>query len=94
MLNVDFQSKYGLKEAEQSFNLILLSGVYDLRPLISTDINDALRLNAHSASLYSPLLFENMKIPDAAKENIQVLIAYGEHDSPAFKEQSDLFSNV
>ncbi len=92
MLNVDFKNKYELSEDEQNFNLILISGVYDLRPLIQTEINDALKLNTNTAAIYSPLLFNSLKIPFIKK--MKVLMAYGEHESPAFKDQTDSFASV
>jgi hypothetical protein len=91
MLNVDFKKNYGLSEEEQQFNLILISGIYDLRPLVETDINGALKLDMNSATLYSPMLFNS---PLISREKMKVLIAYGEHESSAFKEQSNLFASV
>ncbi|MNO99584.1 alpha/beta hydrolase fold protein [compost metagenome] len=60
---------------------ILVSGVYDLRPLVDTYINAPLFLNESSASAISPLLNE-------AVTPFPVTVCYGEYETQAFKDQS------
>ncbi|MDC1351877.1 alpha/beta hydrolase fold domain-containing protein [Oceanospirillaceae bacterium] len=60
---------------------ILLSGVYDLRPLINTSINEALGLTLQDATDLSPGLYSNQDLPPC-------LIAYGSHETQEFKRQS------
>jgi arylformamidase len=66
--------------------VVLLSGVYDLRPLVLTTINDALRLDDGSASALSPAL-----LPVAAEvvaDGTAVLIAVGDDETDAFRAQA------
>lgn len=60
---------------------VLISGVYDLRPLVNTYINAPLLLNESSASAISPLL-------NKAATPFPVTVCYGEHETQAFKDQS------
>ena len=63
--------------------VILLSGVYDLRPLVSTYINDAVRLTAGTALELSPLhLIRDRRI------SIPAIVAWGEHETATFKLES------
>lgn len=62
--------------------LVLLSGVYDLRPLVATPTNDALGLDEARAAALSPLL---LPVPDRVPP---VLCATGGHEPPEFIRQS------
>jgi arylformamidase len=69
--------------------LVLLSGVYDVRPLVDTYINDAVGMDAEVAARNSPLLHlpvEGVQLP--------AVVAWGEHETPAFKEQSTRFADA
>lgn len=73
--------------------LVLLSGVYALRPLVETYINDALGLDAESAERLSPLSMLTARSPDAAP--LPPLIAcWGEHETDTFKRQSAEFAGA
>ena len=61
-----------------------LSGIFDLRPLVSTSINDNLHLDQDSASVLSPWLQENIKVEGSFLSYFIV----AENDSPAFKSQA------
>ncbi|XP_057293498.1 kynurenine formamidase-like [Hydractinia symbiolongicarpus] len=64
--------------------LFLVSGVYDLLPLINTSINDTLRLSKESAAclnLMKPIKGVNI-----------IFVCIGENDSPEFYRQSKVFS--
>ena len=65
--------------------LVLISGIYDLRPLVDTSINRALRLDLDGAASLSPLLLPAQAHPD-------VLVAWGEIETEAFVEQSRSFA--
>ena len=65
--------------------VVLLSGVYDLAPLIGTYINDALGLDAISAHRNSPAAQEIANVPP-------VLIAWGAQETEEFKRQSRMFA--
>lgn len=62
-----------------------VSGLYDLRPLVSTYLNAALRLDAVTAWHHSP----QRSIPRDAPP---FLLAVGEKESPAFKAQTHDFA--
>jgi arylformamidase len=63
---------------------ILVSGIFDLEPLLSTSNNDLLHLNQAEAFSQSP-------INHAAVTNAPQLIAYGEDETEEFKWQSDRY---
>ena len=60
---------------------VLLSGVYDLRPLLHTTVNDPLQLTQDAAICLSPQLH-------AVSPVAQVVVAWGEHETNSFKDQS------
>lgn len=63
---------------------VLVSGIYDLEPLIGTSINEALGLDVQSAQRNSPLL-ENV---DAFPPTV---LAYGDNETSEFKSQTHRF---
>jgi arylformamidase len=63
---------------------VLVSGVYDLEPLIGTSINQALGLDIAQAQRNSPLLWEPADFPPA-------LVAWGDTETLEFKRQSMAF---
>ncbi|MGA0862276.1 MAG: alpha/beta hydrolase [Ilumatobacteraceae bacterium] len=65
--------------------LALLSGIYDLRPLVVTPTNDALGLDADRAALLSPMLLEPPPVRAA-------LCAVGRHESSEFIRQNAEFA--
>jgi arylformamidase len=60
---------------------VLLSGVFDLRPLLHTTVNDPLQLTQDEAIGLSPQL-------QAVSPIAQVVVAWGEHETNSFKDQS------
>ncbi len=60
---------------------VLLSGVFDLRPLLQTTVNDPLEMDEAAAAALSPQL-----LPVAADH--PVLVAWGDNETDAFKMQS------
>jgi arylformamidase len=85
MLYVDFEKKYQVKTSSIK-GLFPVSGVFKLEPLIKTDINDNLKMDSNLAIKLSPLLLDNKFSMDTSQ--IRVLLAYGEEESVAFKQQS------
>jgi arylformamidase len=65
----------------------LLSGVFELEPLIGTDINDAVGLDVEAAHRNSPLLAELHEFPPT-------LITYGDNETEQFKAQSTAFATA
>lgn len=64
----------------------LLSGIFDVRPLVRTTINDPLRLTEQSACEMSPMLSEY------AASDVAVMCAAADHDPPEFIRQNAEFS--
>ena len=64
----------------------LLSGIYDLRPIVKTYINEPLVMNEQLAEGLSPLFL-------VKKSTAQIIISWGEHETSEFKRQSIDFSN-
>ncbi|MBW0445812.1 alpha/beta hydrolase [Paraburkholderia phenoliruptrix] len=60
---------------------VLISGIYDLRPLVATYINEPLQLNIESAAAMSPQLLP-------LRVRVPTVVCWGEHETPAFKQQS------
>jgi len=67
--------------------VILVSGIYDLEPLISTTINNSLGMDKNSAVEASPLFKELKDFPSA-------IITWGQNETTEFKEQSIIFSKA
>lgn len=66
--------------------LVLLSGVYDLRPLVHTTVNGPLGLDEAAAAALSPQLLP------LAGERPETLVVWGENDTDAFKAQGRAFA--
>ncbi len=64
--------------------IVPISGVFDLRPLVGTSINDALGLNVEEAQALSTI---------ALKARTPAVIAWGEVETQAFKAQSQLLGS-
>ncbi|XP_042689378.1 kynurenine formamidase isoform X1 [Centrocercus urophasianus] len=71
---------------------VLVSGVYDLEPLLHTYVNDALNMSLEVAQRNSPILCVTQTVPVAA--SCEVLVAVAQHDSPEFRRQSQEYSQA
>ncbi|KAJ9584046.1 hypothetical protein L9F63_021623, partial [Diploptera punctata] len=67
---------------------VLISGVYDLTPLVHTYVNRVLSMNSDDAERCSPQLLQLSPV----KTQLEVLIVVGEHESPEFHRQSKQFA--
>lgn len=65
---------------------VLVSGLYDLEPLMGTSINQALGLNVEVCRRNSPLHLSASHFPPT-------IICWGEIETDAFKQQSGLFTH-
>ncbi len=65
---------------------VLLSGIYDLRPLVGTYINDALDLDIERAERLSPLL-------QSWRPTAPTVLAVGEIETQEFKRQTTEFAH-
>lgn len=72
---------------KQPSGVVLVSGVYDLEPLIGTYVNDALNLDLAAAQRNSPALATLATFPKA-------IIAWGGHETDEFKRQSRHFAEL
>lgn len=79
LMSTDWQA-WGLTSAP-FHAAVLLSGVYDLRPLVTTYINEPLRLDVQSASAISPSL-------STIHAAVPTVVCWGEHETDEFKRQS------
>jgi arylformamidase len=67
---------------------VLLSGIYDLRPLVVTSTNEPLGLDANRAASLSPQLLPMNVVPT------QALLAVGQHESSEFIRQNQEYGNA
>ncbi|XP_068769435.1 kynurenine formamidase isoform X5 [Struthio camelus] len=65
---------------------VLVSGVYDLEPILHVYVNDALNMSREVAQRNSPMLCLTGAVPAAAA--CEVLVAMAQYDSPEFRRQS------
>lgn len=73
--------------AGRQVRVVSISGVHDLRPLLMTDMNEILRLDAREARAESVCLLEPL-------EGTQVTCWVGAEELPEFVRQNDLLANV
>ena len=66
----------------------LLSGIYDVRPIVRTPTNDPLHLTYETASAISPQLLPPTAPPQRA------LLAVGQHESSEFFRQNNEYGNL
>lgn len=67
---------------------IMVSGIFDLEPIVNTSVNDAVRLNEQSARTLSPI---NLV---ASAANTPMAIIWGENETDEFKRQSQEFATA
>ncbi len=79
---------YSLKRKPiyKHYGNILVSGIYNIQPLIKTSIDEALRLDPDEALRNSPLFYELNDFPPT-------IVAWGEIETDQFKKQSKIFAN-
>jgi len=75
-----WQQNYGMDSAAIA-GAVLLSGLYDLTPLVDTHINDWMHLSLEDAQRNSPLF----ALP---KHGPPILVSYGSNETAEFKRQS------
>ena len=66
---------------------VLLSGIYDLEPLVGTYIDAALHLTEADVAMLSPLRLK-------AGRPVKTIIAWGENETAEFKRQSRAFASA
>ena len=78
-----WQETYGF-DASGLAGAVLLSGLYDITPLVNTHINEWMHLSPEDARRNSPLF----DIPDNGPP---LIVSYGSNETAAFKQQSQDF---
>jgi arylformamidase len=79
-----WQQRYGLGD-DAVAGAVLLSGIYDVEPLIGTYIDAALKLTQADAESLSPIRLPlGMSAP--------VVVAWGQHETGEFKRQSQAYA--
>ncbi|XP_052807416.1 kynurenine formamidase-like [Mya arenaria] len=69
---------------------VLVSGVYDLTPIVSTYVNKPLKMSKSDAVQHSPIThIDNIT---QYSQNRRILVAFGDHDPPEFQRQSTEFN--
>ncbi|XP_041073337.1 kynurenine formamidase [Carcharodon carcharias] len=65
---------------------LLVSGIYDLCPIVHTSVNDPLQMTEGNALRSSPMQFVN--IVKRQGGNCEIVVSVAQHDSAEFKKQS------
>ena len=73
---------------------LLISGIYDLEPILHTSINNDIKLNATSAQNLSPIKHLTQNTTLKPKNNTPVAIVWGENETDEFKRQSSEFASA
>ncbi|XP_006869718.1 PREDICTED: kynurenine formamidase [Chrysochloris asiatica] len=74
--------------------LFLVSGVYDLEPILHTSQNDLLLLTLEDAQRNSPQLRLQTTPKSPSVPALHILVVVGQHDSPEFQRHSREFFQV
>ncbi|XP_060081143.1 kynurenine formamidase-like [Ylistrum balloti] len=91
MLSVDWMTECNLI-SDIVKGAILVSGVFDLRPIVYTYVNDPLKMTSESAWNNSPC--KHVEAIAHLSRHRNILIAVGEYDSPSFIKQSEQFEKA
>ena len=89
LLHSDFNQRLSV-EINKIKGFFLVAGVYDLTPLLKTDVNDNVKMNLVEATKSSPMFINET----CFSQNVSILVVYGENESNEFKKQSKDYSNV
>jgi arylformamidase len=84
LLVAGWQAAYGLAD-DVVAGAVLLSGIYDLEPLLGTYIDAALHLTGEDVSALSPLRL-------SPGRPVRTIVAWGENETAEFKRQSRAFA--
>jgi arylformamidase len=85
LLTRGWQEAVGLPD-DAVAGAVLLSGIYDIEPLIGTTIDAALHLTAADAATLSPA-----RLP--LGRPVPIIVAWGEHETGEFKRQSGWYAS-
>lgn len=95
LLNARFNSSLTDAERRKLAGLVLISGVFDLTPLLSTDVNFNLHMSLADAKRLSPMFISrDTLIADKFRPYVRILLVYGQYESSAFKKQAANYLSV
>lgn len=84
ILSTDW-SQYSI--APQIKGAFLVSGIYDLLPIVSTYVNEPLKMTEEVAKRNSPTaMVQQLK---TSSSDCHIIVAVAQHDSPEFRKQSE-----
>jgi len=86
LLLIDWKTKYNI-DHEIFGGFFLISGVYDLIPIVSTYVNEPLRMTTSIAKKQSPLHRDSNDYWLALK-HVPILCVHAQYDPPAFHDQN------
>jgi len=87
-LFMGYISKLPIEQQNKIKAVYLISGIYDVVPVVQTTANEPLKLNEETAKAASPMLQEL----SAKNEDIKFKVLVAQHESPAFIKQSNEFN--
>nr|XP_025855218.1 kynurenine formamidase isoform X1 [Vulpes vulpes] len=85
-------TKHGVTPNLKGF--FLLSGIYDLKPIVYTSQNAPLLMTLEDAQRNSPQLLLEAALTRPLDPACHVLVSVGQHDSPEFHRQSKEFYQI
>ncbi|XP_035966388.1 kynurenine formamidase isoform X8 [Halichoerus grypus] len=83
-----------LKGFHGTAGFFLVSGIYDLEPIVYTNTNAPLHMTLEDAQRNSPQLLLEAAVTRPSDPACHVLVTVGQHDSPEFHRQSREFYQV
>lgn len=87
----------GLTSRERNLfkGVVHLSGVFDLKPLVTTSVNEPLKMNMDEAEALSPISqVANLASNLSEHLTFKTLILVAENDSPAFIQQGYCYAKL
>ena len=91
LLLINWKNKYNI-DCQVFGGLFLVSGIFDLIPLVSTYINKPLRMTVADAKNLSPLYRDDNDYWSVLKQ-IPILCAHAEYDPPNFHHQNQQYGS-
>nr|XP_014286336.1 kynurenine formamidase isoform X2 [Halyomorpha halys] len=92
LMNEKWFKQFDRKVQKIFRGLVLISGIYDLVPIVHTYVNEPLKLDEAEAIALSPinkdLQWFNVLM---LKQDFKVLLAVADNDSPSFKNQTSAY---
>ncbi|XP_013420254.1 kynurenine formamidase isoform X2 [Lingula anatina] len=83
MLSVDWMGEF-MESPGFLKGVFLVSGIFDLRPLVATYVNEPLKMTDEEAWTHSPM----NHLTDITCRKCKVVVLVAEHDSPEFRKQA------